>query len=155
MSARTPPRHAWTRRCSEHLATRGDEKLSTAAVGDRILSLLALIAARDEFVSPDRSIRVLGLIDIELFATLDLVGQAPGGLDEDPDRVSVRRLAGAPDRRGGPGPQVDDGVPGHRRAACWAGAPDDIFAAALAAADRRIRDVVQQHPEVRRLPRNA
>jgi len=25
---------------SEHLATRGDEKLSTAAVGDRILSLL-------------------------------------------------------------------------------------------------------------------
>ncbi len=27
---------------------------------------------------------VMGLIDIELFATLDLVGQAPGGPDEDP-----------------------------------------------------------------------
>src|SRR4051794_64137 len=26
----------------------------------------------------------MGLIDIELFATLDLVGQAPGGPDEDP-----------------------------------------------------------------------
>ncbi|MFI6756594.1 dihydrofolate reductase family protein [Rhodococcus coprophilus] len=27
----------------------------------------------------------MGLIEIELFATLDLVGQAPGGPDEDPD----------------------------------------------------------------------
>jgi dihydrofolate reductase len=27
----------------------------------------------------------MGLIDIELFATLDLVGQAPGGPDEDPE----------------------------------------------------------------------
>jgi hypothetical protein len=27
----------------------------------------------------------MGTIDIELFATLDLVGQAPGGPDEDPD----------------------------------------------------------------------
>ncbi|RPF20430.1 dihydrofolate reductase family protein [Myceligenerans xiligouense] len=27
----------------------------------------------------------MGLVDIELFATLDLVGQAPGGPDEDPD----------------------------------------------------------------------
>ncbi|WP_424215950.1 dihydrofolate reductase family protein (plasmid) [Streptomyces sp. BI20] len=27
----------------------------------------------------------MGLIDLELFATLDLVGQAPGGPDEDPD----------------------------------------------------------------------
>lgn len=26
----------------------------------------------------------MGHIDIELFATLDLVGQAPGGPDEDP-----------------------------------------------------------------------
>lgn len=26
----------------------------------------------------------MGLIHIELFATLDLVGQAPGGPDEDP-----------------------------------------------------------------------
>src|SRR3977135_2476428 len=26
----------------------------------------------------------MGLIDIELFATLDLVGQSPGGPDEDP-----------------------------------------------------------------------
>jgi hypothetical protein len=26
----------------------------------------------------------MGLIDIELFATLDLVGQAPGGPEEDP-----------------------------------------------------------------------
>ena len=27
----------------------------------------------------------MGLIHIELFATLDLVGQAPGGPDEDPE----------------------------------------------------------------------
>jgi hypothetical protein len=27
----------------------------------------------------------MGLIHIELFATLDLVGQAPGGPEEDPD----------------------------------------------------------------------
>src|SRR5262245_57772309 len=32
--------------------------------------------------SPGRE--TMGLIDIELFATLDLVGQAPGGPDEDP-----------------------------------------------------------------------
>lgn len=31
----------------------------------------------------------MGLIYLELFATLDLVGQAPGGPDEDPDRKSV------------------------------------------------------------------
>src|ERR1700710_95977 len=30
----------------------------------------------------------MGLIHIELFSTLDLVGQAPGGPDEDPDRFS-------------------------------------------------------------------
>ena len=35
----------------------------------------------------------MGLIHIELFATLDLVGQAPGGPDEDPDGGS-RSAAG-------------------------------------------------------------
>ncbi|OFB36297.1 hypothetical protein BA059_25150 [Mycolicibacterium sp. (ex Dasyatis americana)] len=30
----------------------------------------------------------MGLIEIELFATLDLVGQAPGGPDEDPEGFS-------------------------------------------------------------------
>ena len=30
----------------------------------------------------------MGIIQIELFTTLDLVGQAPGGPDEDPDGFS-------------------------------------------------------------------
>jgi hypothetical protein len=39
----------------------------------------------------------MGSINIELFATLDLVGQSPGGPDEDP--VGFRRLLAAPEGR--------------------------------------------------------
>ena len=43
----------------------------------------------------------MGLIHIELFATLDLVGQAPGGPEEAGGRVPVRRLASAMDEVAG------------------------------------------------------
>ena len=42
----------------------------------------------------------VGLIHIELFATLDLVGQAPGGPNKGSGGLSVRRLAGAAAGRG-------------------------------------------------------
>ena len=52
----------------------------------------------------------MGLIHIEMFATLDLVGQAPGGSGGGPDRIPVRRLAGTSDGRRRAAERVFDGL---------------------------------------------
>ena len=42
----------------------------------------------------------MGQIHLELFATLDLVGQAPGGPDEDPDGRKIGFSSAAAGHRG-------------------------------------------------------
>jgi hypothetical protein len=97
----------------------------------------------------------MGIIHIELFATLDLVGQSPGGPDEDP--------VGFP-FGGWQAPLLDE-VAGAQVAAAYEGTDAlllgrrtyDIFAAYWphqeGGEDAPDRHALQQRPEVRRLPR--
>src|SRR4030095_3579015 len=70
----------------------------------------------------------MGLIHIELFATLDLVGQSPGGPDEDPVGFPFGGWQGAPPGEGGGGPGAGAAV-GAERALLRGGRTYDIFAA--------------------------
>ncbi len=99
----------------------------------------------------------MGLINIELFATLDLVGQAPGGPDEDPEGFPF----------GGWQAPLMDEVTGAQVGAAYEGTDAlllgrrtyDIFAGYWphqeGGEDSADRHAVQQRPEVRRLPRHA
>ena len=99
----------------------------------------------------------MGLIHIELFATLDLVGQAPGGPDEDPEGFPFGGWQ-APLIDEVSGAQVARRVRGHGRPAAR---PADVrhlrrlLAAPGGRRGRRHRHALQPHPEVRRLPRHA
>jgi hypothetical protein len=99
----------------------------------------------------------MGLIHIEMFATLDLVAQAPGGPDEDPIGFPFG---------GWQAPLVEE-VSGAQVGAAYEGTDAlllgrrtyDIFAAFWPHQEggpgRRHRDALQQRSEVRGLPRQA
>ena len=99
----------------------------------------------------------MGLIHIELFATLDLVGQAPGGPEEDPEGFPFG---------GWQAPLLDE-VTGAQIGAAYEGTDAlllgrrtyDIFAAYWphqeGGEDNEIADALQPRPEVRGLPRHA
>jgi hypothetical protein len=94
----------------------------------------------------------MGLIHMALFATLDLVGQSPGGPDEDPVGFSF----------GGWQAPLMARSPGHRsvrrtRARTPPARPAHLrhLRRILAAPERRDRHAFQQRPEVRRFSRQA
>ena len=133
-----------------------DQEVVAVVAGDA--TLLERFADNVRHPASGKDTDMTGRISIDLFTTLDLVAQAPGGPDEDTE-------GGFP-YGGWQAPLFDevvgrDGGGGHRAARRPRPRPQDlrhlrvVLAAPHRRPRRRHRAEVQQHPEVRRVARHA